>query len=55
LDTENFLPEKPQVTVLVTSGASCPDAMVEGLIVKLAACFGIDNIEGNVTITPGLD
>lgn len=37
--TENFLPEKNSVTVLLTSGASCPDAVVEGVIKKLAGCY----------------
>ncbi len=32
----NWLPEKDPVTILVTSGASCPDALVEGVIHTLA-------------------
>ena len=34
--TTDFLPEKQPLKILVTSGASCPDALVEGVINKLA-------------------
>jgi len=34
-----WLPEKPVVTALLTSGASCPDSMVEGVIRRLTALF----------------
>ncbi len=34
--TNDFLPEKERVKILITSGASCPDALVEGVILKLA-------------------
>jgi 4-hydroxy-3-methylbut-2-enyl diphosphate reductase len=34
--TRGFLPGKEPVKILVTSGASCPDALVEGIINKLA-------------------
>ncbi|NDC76458.1 MAG: 4-hydroxy-3-methylbut-2-enyl diphosphate reductase [Chitinophagia bacterium] len=34
-----WLPERENVTVLLTSGASCPDAMVEGVIRRLAELF----------------
>jgi 4-hydroxy-3-methylbut-2-en-1-yl diphosphate reductase len=37
--SNNYLPAKETVTVLVTSGASCPDALVEGVIRKLAGFF----------------
>jgi 4-hydroxy-3-methylbut-2-enyl diphosphate reductase len=39
LVTENYLPEKDPVTVLITSGASCPDALVEGVIRRLISFF----------------
>ena len=39
LITENYLPEKHPVSILITSGASCPDALVEGVIKKLAGFF----------------
>jgi 4-hydroxy-3-methylbut-2-enyl diphosphate reductase len=35
----NFLPQKFPVKVLITSGASCPDALVEGVINKLNSFF----------------
>ena len=35
LVTENYLPPKESITVLITSGASCPDAVVEAVIKKL--------------------
>lgn len=37
--TENYLPAKQPVTVLITSGASCPDAVVEKVIDKLTSFF----------------
>ena len=39
--TGSYLPEKNPVKILITSGASCPDAMVEGVIKKLAAYFPV--------------
>ena len=37
--TEEFLPKKEPVKILITSGASCPDALVEGVIEKLKSFF----------------
>ncbi|GAB3708130.1 4-hydroxy-3-methylbut-2-enyl diphosphate reductase [Spirosoma flavus] len=37
--TENFLPQHRPVTVLLTCGASCPDAVVEGILLKLVSFF----------------
>jgi 4-hydroxy-3-methylbut-2-enyl diphosphate reductase len=39
LVTENYLPQKTAVSILITSGASCPDAVVENVIKKLAGFF----------------
>ena len=39
LITERYLPNKQTVSVLITSGASCPDALVEGVIKKLAGFY----------------
>ncbi len=36
LATENFLPNKKPLKILISSGASCPDAMVEAVIEKIA-------------------
>jgi 4-hydroxy-3-methylbut-2-en-1-yl diphosphate reductase len=40
--TENFITGKKPLTILMTSGASCPDAMVEGIINKLKNIFGVN-------------
>jgi len=37
--TENFLAAERPVKILMTSGASCPDALVEGIIEKLKTFF----------------
>lgn len=37
--TANYLPDHQPVKVLMTSGASCPDAMVEAVIEKLVGFF----------------
>ncbi len=39
--SNNFLPKKNPVKILLTSGASCPDALVEGIINKLMSFFEI--------------
>ena len=39
LTTRNYLPEKEKVSILITSGASCPDAVVEAVIKKLAGFY----------------
>ena len=41
LTTKNFLPKKEPIKILITSGASCPDALVEGVIEKLASFFNV--------------
>lgn len=37
--TTNFLPNKEPVKILITSGASCPDALVEGVINRLCSFY----------------
>jgi len=37
--TDNFIPKKDPVKILITSGASCPDALVEKVIDKLAGYY----------------
>jgi 4-hydroxy-3-methylbut-2-enyl diphosphate reductase len=37
--THGYLPEKEKIRILITSGASCPDAIVESVITKLSAFF----------------
>jgi 4-hydroxy-3-methylbut-2-en-1-yl diphosphate reductase len=37
VETNNFLSEKAPIKILISSGASCPDAMVEAVIEKIAS------------------
>lgn len=37
--TQNYLPDHQPITVLLTCGASCPDAVVEGILLKLVGFF----------------
>jgi 4-hydroxy-3-methylbut-2-enyl diphosphate reductase len=37
--THDYLPDKGPISILITSGASCPDALVEGIIKKLAGFY----------------
>lgn len=41
LKTKNWLPGKDPVRILVTSGASCPDALVEGVIRRITGFFPV--------------
>ncbi|MBK6938107.1 MAG: 4-hydroxy-3-methylbut-2-enyl diphosphate reductase [Chitinophagaceae bacterium] len=41
--TCNFMPAYQPVKVLLTSGASCPDALVEGVITSLAEMYGVED------------
>ncbi len=43
IHSDTFLPEKSQVTILLTSGASCPDALVEGVIRRLLSFYGLEH------------
>jgi 4-hydroxy-3-methylbut-2-en-1-yl diphosphate reductase len=40
--THDFLPTRQPARILITSGASCPDAMVENLIRRLAGFYGVE-------------
>ncbi|MBC7588113.1 MAG: 4-hydroxy-3-methylbut-2-enyl diphosphate reductase, partial [Chitinophagaceae bacterium] len=40
----NFLPKKIPLKILITSGASCPDAVVEAVIKKLAGYFNAQQV-----------
>lgn len=37
--TENFLPTHHPITIMLTCGASCPDSIVEGVLMKLVSYF----------------
>jgi 4-hydroxy-3-methylbut-2-en-1-yl diphosphate reductase len=37
--TDNYLPTHQPATILLTCGASCPDAVVEGILVRLLSFF----------------
>jgi 4-hydroxy-3-methylbut-2-enyl diphosphate reductase len=39
LSTANFLPNKTPVKIMLTSGASCPDALVEQVLLKLVSYY----------------
>ena len=39
LVTKNWIPDKPLLRILITSGASCPDAIVEEVMIKLSSCI----------------
>lgn len=41
--TVDYLPQRVPARILITSGASCPDALVEGVIRKLAAFYEAEN------------
>ena len=40
--TSNYLPQTKPVRILITSGASCPDAVVEAVIRKIAGFFPVE-------------
>jgi len=39
ITTDNFLPDKKPVDIILTSGASCPDAVVEQVLQKILSFF----------------
>ena len=49
LETIGFIPDKYPVRILITSGASCPDALVEEVIEKLVGYFEITKTIEEVT------
>lgn len=52
LFTEKFLTDKKPLSILMTSGASCPDAMVEGIINKLKDIFEVEKSSVELLQTP---
>jgi 4-hydroxy-3-methylbut-2-enyl diphosphate reductase len=47
--TLSFLPEKKPAKILITCGASCPDALVEGVIKKIVSFFGCEKTVEEIT------
>jgi 4-hydroxy-3-methylbut-2-enyl diphosphate reductase len=47
--SQNWLPKKSKVEILVSAGASCPDAMVEAVLARIAGLFpGANDLRGVV-------
>jgi 4-hydroxy-3-methylbut-2-en-1-yl diphosphate reductase len=42
IETTPFIPEKDNVTIMLTCGASCPDSVVEGILNKILGFFNIE-------------
>ncbi len=42
LEKKDWLPQKDKVTIVLTSGASCPDAVVEAVMEKVLSYFELD-------------
>ena len=54
LTTSNFIPQKDVVDILITSGASCPDAIVEEVIEKAASFFeNVNSLEAVLSSLEG--
>ena len=53
ISTDNFLPHKVSVNIILTSGASCPDAIVESVLRKILTFYkdvrDIDEVVSTVT------
>jgi 4-hydroxy-3-methylbut-2-enyl diphosphate reductase len=39
IHSENFLPDKPRVDIILTSGASCPDSVVDAVLQKIISFY----------------
>ena len=48
--TDKFLPDKKPVDILLTSGASCPDAVVDRVLQKIIFLF--DNVKSVEEVVP---
>ncbi len=40
ITTHNFLPQKPDLKIVITSGASCPDSLLDAIMHRLNALIG---------------
>ena len=53
LETENYLPQSGKTRIILTSGASCPDAVVEDVLTKLLSFFSETKTTDEVLKTTG--
>jgi 4-hydroxy-3-methylbut-2-enyl diphosphate reductase len=42
LEKKDWLPQKDKISIVLTSGASCPDAVVEAVMEKLLSYFDLN-------------
>ena len=42
LKSSGYLPAKEPLRIIITSGASCPDALVENVIRRLLSFYGLE-------------
>lgn len=53
LQTQDFLPKKEPTTIILTSGASCPDAVIDSILQKIVSYYpnakSVDEVVKNVT------
>ncbi len=42
-ETQNYLPAKDPVRIILTSGASCPDSIVDDILQKIVSFYGVEN------------
>ena len=58
LTTLSYLPEKRPVKILLTSGASCPDSLIEGVITKIVGFFNntkdLEEVIKELSVSPSL-
>jgi len=47
--THGYLPQKQSIKILLTSGASCPDAIVEAIIKKIASYYKLQKTTREIT------
>lgn len=47
---EGYLPEKNEINILMSSGASCPDSIVEAVIRKLASFYQVEHLIDDINI-----
>ncbi len=53
VSSSNYLPEKKPVKIIITSGASCPDSLLEGVIHKINTFYS--NIKSTEQVLKGLE